>query len=167
MKNKLLVFCLILGLSFCFSAMNVKAISSGQKIAIVDNCDRIKDSLRNIQKSDAKARIYLGSHYETVLSKYMTSLNVRLVENNLSKPSLIENQKELAKTKESFSTLFVDYQKDLEELMAMDCRVEPESFYERIVKMRAKRKEVASSVSKMREITLNNIELVKELRASL
>ncbi|MBQ3465249.1 hypothetical protein IJH15_03515 [Candidatus Saccharibacteria bacterium] len=167
MKNKILVSCFVLGLVFCFNATNVVAISSTQKNVIVNNCDKIKDSLKNIQKSDAKARVFLGSHYETVLSKYMTSLNVRLVENNISKPALIDNQNELAKTKDSFSTLFVDYQKDLEELVAMDCRVEPEKFYERIVTIRTKRKNVASNVSKMREITLKNIKLVKELKESL
>lgn len=167
MKNKTLVFCLVLGLVFSFNAINAMAISEGQKNAIIDNCDKIKDSLKNVQKSDAKARVFLGSHYETILSKYMTSLNVRLVENNISRPILLDNQNDLAKTKDSFSTLFVDYQKDLEELVAMDCRAEPEKFYEKLEIVRTKRKNVASSVLKMRESALKNVKLVKELKESL
>ena len=167
MKNKFSVFCIILGLVFCFSVANVMAISEKQENAIVDNCEKIKDSLKNIQKADAKARVFLGSHYETVLSKYVTSLNVRLVENNLSKSNLIDNQNELAKTKEAFSTTFVDYQKELEELVAMDCRVEPEKFYEKLVSVRVKRKNVALGVSKMRELAIKNIKLVKDLKENL
>ena len=167
MKNKLLVFCLILGLVFCFNSVNVVAISDGQKNLIINNCDRIKDSLKNVQKLDARTRVFLGSHYETILSKYVTSLNLRLVENNLSKPSLIDNQNEFAKTKDAFSINFVDYQKELEELVAMDCRVEPEKFYEKLVSVREKRKNMVSGVLKMRELTVKHSKLVKELKESL
>ncbi len=163
-KKILVLFCCLV---FSCLALPVNAISETQKNAIVDNCDNIKDSLKNVQKSDAKARVFLGSHYETVLSKFVTPLNVRLVENNFSKPDLIENQNELAKTKETFSTSFIDYQKDLEELVAMDCRAEPGKFYEKLVSVRTKRKNMVSNVSKMRELTAKNIKLVKKLKESL
>ncbi len=167
MKNKMSIICAVLGLFFCFNTVNVMAISEEQRNKIINNCDRIVDSLKNIQKSDAKTRVFLGSHYETILSKYMTSLNIRLVENNLSKSSLIENQNELAKAKDSFSTIFVDYQKDLEELITIDCHTEPEKFYEKLTLVRVKRKSAALNVSKMRELTEKNLRLVKELKESL
>ena len=167
MKNNKLLFYIIFSLVFCFNVSNVFAISESQKNSIVDNCTRIQDSLKNIQKSDAKARIFLGSHYETVLSKYVIPLNVRLVENNLSESGLIENQNELATTKTAFSNHFINYQKDLEELVAMDCKIEPEKYYEKLISVREKRKSMVSDVSKMRKLVVKNMELVKKVKESL
>lgn len=143
------------------------AITDEQKNSIVDNCVRISDNLKNIQKSDAKARIFLGSHYETVLSKYVMPLNIKMVEKNKSDTGLIGNQNEIAEARVSFSNHFVDYQKGLEELVAMNCKVEPEKYYEKLVSVRDKRKTVASDVQKIDKLMKKNLDLVKKLKENL
>ena len=82
-----LVFCQVFGLP-----LRVGAISDMQKNTIFSQCEKIKDNLKNVQKADAKARVYLGSYYEAILIKFITPLNVRLVENNLSTADFVENQ---------------------------------------------------------------------------
>ena len=163
--KKRVIFCLLVcGFGF---AMPASAISEEQKTAIVENCEVIRDNLKNVQRIDARARVFLGSHYETVLAKFMTPLNVRLVENNMSNTSLIENQSMFATTKVAFVNDFVSYQQELEALVAMNCRAEPENFYKRLQLVREKRKIVAGDLAKMRELTLKNIELTQRLKRKL
>ena len=143
------------------------SISDAQKAAIVDHCTTIIDDLKKVQKDDSRARVYLGGYYETILSKFIIPLNVRLVENNLSSAKLVENQNEMANTKLKFTNDFVDYQKELETLVGMDCKSEPEAFYQKLVAVRKKRKTVASETQKIRSIIDQNIQLVKEVRGKL
>lgn len=164
--KKMAVFCLVLVLGFCLSS-EVLAISTAQKTAISEKCDTLRDSLKNIQKMDARTRVFFGSHYETVLSKFITPLNLRLVENNISNINLIENQNNLASAKAKFSANYISYQQELEALIGIDCRTEPEKFYNKLVTVRKKRSGVASDIKKMKELVLSNIELTGALRGSL
>ena len=75
-----------------FLALPVGAISESQKTVIVDNCDKIKETLTTVQHQDSRTRVYLGRYYETILTNFITPLNLRLVENNISDPKLLDNQ---------------------------------------------------------------------------
>ena len=143
---------------------NTVTISEAQKIAITQNCSKIKDSLQKVQKDDSRARVYLGGYYEIILSKFIIPLNVRLVENNLSTAGLVENQNKLAETKSDFVDDFVAYQKELETLTTTDCKNEPDKFYTELLSVRKMRKNVADEVKKMRTIVSDNIKLVQGLK---
>lgn len=118
-------------------------------VAIIDNCSSIKEDLKNVQKSDAKARLYLGGRYETLLTKYVKALNIKLVENNNSNLALLENQNQLVQAKLQFMDDFITYQKDLEELIAMDCKTAPENFYQKLEVVRSGRAKMRSDVANM------------------
>ena len=167
MRKKRLIFYFITFMLICQYSTGVMAISEGQKNAIVDHCDAIKDNLKMVQRSDARARVFLGGYYEKILSKYVMPLNVRLVENNLSEVKLMENQTKIATGKTTFANDFVGYQKALEELVLMDCRTKPDKFYDTLVNVRKKRKTVYQDVLKMRELMSRNVQLVEELRSKL
>lgn len=152
----------IILLSICL-VFQVSAISDEQKNAIVDYCNAITTSLKTVQRDDARARVYLGGKYETILTKFIMPLNVRLVENSLSDVSLIENQNNFAEKKKSFVNDYVSYQKGLEELVLMDCRENPEGFYEKLTSVRKKRKKVGQEVSEMDALMKEHVKLVKEL----
>ncbi len=158
----LLIFCQLV---ICFSP--VLAISKVQKDSIIDNCTNIKENLKNIQKSDARTRIYLGGHYEAVLSKFVIPLNIKLVEKNISSVGLIENQKSLAGMKANFSNDFIKYQQLLEELVTKDCKTEPEGFYNKLVSVREAREVVRRDVAKMRGLISEHIKLVNGLKGEL
>lgn len=163
--KKRFIFCLLVS-GFCFM-MPASAISEGQKVAIVEKCDTIKDSLRNVQRFDARTRVFFGSHYETVLSKFITPLNLRLVENNMSEANLLENQNDYSVAKGNFVADYISYQQGLEELVAMNCKDEPERFYEKLNDVREKRAKMGTDIVRMRDLTLVNLRLATNVLEGL
>ena len=110
---------------------------------------------------------FFGGHYETILAKFVVPLNVKLVENNISNVGLIENQNNLAKAKVAFSDDFIKYQQALEELITIDCKTEPEGFYEKLMVARRRRKVVEQDAATMRGIVSEHVELVNNLKGKL
>ena len=145
----------------------VSALSKTQEAGISDHCETIREDLKTVQKSDARARVYLGGRYETILNKYVTPLNVRLVENSMSTAKLIESQNTLTSSKSKFTNDYVEYQQKLEELVAVDCKKEPASFYEKLKVVREERKKVEKDVQKMRSALTEYTELVVKLKEGL
>ena len=142
-------------------------LSESQRSAIVDHCDTFKNDLRNLQRLDSRVRVYLGRYYETILTKFVTPLNLRLVENNLSDVKLIENQTNLVAKRSEFVDDFTKYSQTLEELIGIDCKTEPERFYERLVVTRERRVKVNKDVKRMRDLTGEQVTLVKGLMGKL
>ena len=153
-------------MGFCL-VLPAGAVSEGQKMAISENCDKIKETLRTVQHQDSRTRVYLGRYYETVLSKYITPLNVRLVENTMINSDLMDNQDSFSRTRNSFIIDFIEYQKRLEDLVATDCKTEPENFYNKLVKVRERRKVVESDTVVLKELIMTQLNLVKGLREQL
>lgn len=143
------------------------AVSENQEKAIVSKCSEIKEQLKTVQKNDARTRVHLGGRYETILTKFMTPLNVRLLENNLSNVELVENQNDFAGAKTLFNNDYINYQQDLEELVSMDCKKEPVAFYEKLDKVRQKRKIVEQDVLKLRSLISTHVRLVTSLRSKV
>ena len=160
MKRFLMVFAILV-----MSLMTVPclAITDEQRVAITEHCESIKKDLKNVQKNDAKARVSLGGAYETILSKFIMPMNVRLVENNLSNAKLVENQNKFAEAKTVFSNDYINYQQGLEELVAMDCKKEPDGFYEKLTKVRQRRKTMEQDVLKMRNLIADHMKLITGL----
>ena len=165
LKVQIAFFALLASLGGRFCA--VQAISPNQSAVIVEHCDTIKDELKKVQKEDARVRVYLGGYYETILTKFITPLNVRLVENNLSSAGLVENQNNFAGTKTLFANDFIAYQQGLEELVGLDCRQEPEKFYDKLTTVRQKRKIMVQDVLKMRNLISEHVRLVEGLRGKV
>lgn len=165
MKKKGLIFYCITVMLFCqvFLVSPGKAISEAQKTAIVEGCSSMKEILSNIQKSDSRTRVYLGSYYERVLSRFITKLNLRLVENNMPKAELVDNQTDFAEARAKFSNDFVSYQRSLEELTVVDCTRMPERFYEDLKTVREKRAVVKSDTVELKRLILENRRLAKTL----
>lgn len=148
-------------------AIPVSAISDEQKSAVIDHCSSIKDNLKKVQKNDARTRVHLGGRYETILSKFVIPLNVRLVENNLSNPKLVENQNNLTDAKSVFSDDYINYQQSLEELVGIDCKNEPEKFYDKLVRVRKKRQIMEQDVLKIRTLISEHVQMVTEIKGKI
>ena len=154
---------------FVVATTSVKAIelSDEQEEAIVTHCDTIKENLKNLQHRDSRARVYLGRHYEIILNKFITPLNVRMVENNLIDDDLINSQTIFSKTRTNFIIDYIEYQKVLENLVSMDCKNEPAKFYGKLEEARLKRSVVSKDVVKLRTLAGEQIELVNALEETL
>ena len=140
--------------------------TQAQIVVIQDRCDAIHEELKVLQRNDSRARVYLGRYYETILNRFITPLNVRLVENNLSSTSFINNQNDFNKARTNFMIDYVEYQKGLEDLVAADCKENPEQFYEKLVDVRTKRATVADDTARLRKLAGKHLDLVKELKVS-
>lgn len=143
------------------------AIGANQETAIVGHCEEIRDHLKIVQKDDARVRVHLGGRYEAILQKFITPLNVRLVENNLSSADFVENQNDFVGTRKLFNNDYINYQQELEELVAIDCKHDPSGFYEKLGKVRQKRRIVGQDVLKMRNIISKHVQLVAELKGKV
>ena len=166
MLRKILVVCLIC-CAVVFMPRSVSAISDAQKDTIVTHCDAIRKDLETIRHNDSRARVYLGRYYETIFTKFIIPLNVRLVENNLSTNKLIDNQNNYNKTRENFIIDFIEYQKKLDSLVETDCKNRAEDFYNKLVSVRQKREIVEKDVQKMKALITEHVSLVEGVKGSL
>ena len=170
----LFVFLQVLGVIIGVGVVNAEGgevegatLTAEQKSVIMNHCDTIKDSLKSLQRTDSRARVYLGRYYETILSSFITPLNLRLVENNISNPKLLDNQTNFASRRTDFVNDYIVYQQALEELVNTNCKTEPEKFYEKIEVAREKRKAVNKDVAKLRGLVDEQQKLVEELKNGL
>ncbi|MBR2726151.1 hypothetical protein IKE87_02695 [Candidatus Saccharibacteria bacterium] len=134
---------------------------------IVEHCAEIRIQLKELQKSDSRIRVYLGDTYDHILTNYITPLNIRLVENNLSNAPLIENQNSLADIRAIFTTDFISYQQKLEELASMNCAATPENFYDTLLIVRARREIMKQDALRIRSLISDHIKLVNDLKGEL
>ncbi|MBR3269657.1 hypothetical protein IKG07_00130 [Candidatus Saccharibacteria bacterium] len=171
--KKLKVLVLVVAV-ICVGSFGFKAFAEGeedqpiitdtQRETIIDHCDAMRDNLKSLQRVDSRTRVYLGRYYETILTNFITPLNLRLVENNISNPGLLENQTNFANKRTNFVNNFIVYQQALEELVNTNCKSEPDKFYERLLTAREKRQAVNKDVTKLRALTDEQVKLVENLK---
>ena len=130
-------------------------------------CPTIRQSLTSVQRSDAGTRTYLGKAYETFISDYITPLNLRLIKNNQPSATLSSLQTDFVSARSVFNSNYISYSKSLEELLDIDCKSSPDTFYAKLVSTREKRAEVAASTKKLSEIISSHRSSVIKLKNSL
>ena len=131
------------------------------------NCASIQTSLKNVQRNDSKTRVILGTNYQTLLSNYISPLNVRLIKNNLPDSTLISIQSETITSRNSFTNLFVTYSQRLESLISIDCKNQPDTFYSELENVRFLRSQLEESVNKVNTALSNHLKTVNQLREKL
>lgn len=165
--KKIIIFGVTVSL-LTFSIANLSFAESEISAEKVENiemdCQSIKQTLKRIQNLDKNARISIGGSYQTILTSFVTPLNVRLVKNNKSNTELSNIQNNLAEAREIFNRDYISYSQDFETLLNIDCKNEPQSFYRQLEKTRTSRKAVATSAKKVREIINSHIKEVEKLK---
>lgn len=142
-------------------------ISDDQAGLISMTCGSVQLQLKNLQKADSKMRVYLGSKYEFALTNLMTNLNLRLVKNNLASPLLAASQTTFSSEREFFKASFTDYSKSLDALIAIDCRLDPYNFYDKLEVTREKREQVRQSYLRLKDTLTDHRAIVVDLKDSL
>lgn len=104
------------------------AISGKKYDTISQNCTTIKQSLRQLQKTDSRTRSYLGTTYETIATKFIIPLNLRLVKNGRPDTDLTEIQSDFTYSHGQFKEKYTEYMKELETLIGMECQRYPDAF---------------------------------------
>ena len=131
------------------------------------SCASIQTSLKNVQRNDSKTRVIIGTNYQTLLSNYISPLNVRLIKNNLPDSTLISIQSETITSRNSFTNLFVTYSQRLESLISIDCKNQPDTFYNELENVRFLRSQLEESVNKVNTALSNHLKTVNQLREKL
>lgn len=147
--------------------LNVFAFSENQETIISGECSTIRQTLQSIQKVDSKIRTHMGTYYEKVLNKYMIPLNSRLVENNMPNNELLQIQTNFNEKKKEFSNNYIEYQKNLEELISIDCKKSPGDFLDQLTTTRTARSKVHEDVGSLKVLVNKYKELVNSLMESL
>ncbi len=115
-------------------------------------CGTLKQTLTAISHDDSRMRAELGAYYEKIANTYIIPLNSRLVKNNQPNVELLEIQKQFAEEREKFNENYIEYARQMEKLIATNCKNEPEKFYEQLVELRRERAEVNECSRKVEEI---------------
>lgn len=162
------VFISVLAVFFvAFFARPVSALSEGQSTVIVQNCATIKQSLRALQRTDARSRSYLGSAYETIISNFITPLNLRLVSNGQPNTNLTNLHSQILDTRKSFISEYTTYSQALEDLISTDCYTHPEDFYNKLYDTRKKRAEVSTITTNLRNLLSEYLTAVRRLKTTM
>lgn len=159
---------LIVIFSVIFLSANVFAVSETQSKYIAKNCKRIRETLKGIQRADTSSRTdYLPMIYDTMLSDFIIPVNTRLLKNEQENDQLTKNQEDFIKTYSNFKTDFVTYSRSMEELLAIDCENDPESFYSKLEVVRTDRGYVDLDVQKMNRLIEKQKQYINKLGESL
>ena len=150
MKRKFLALFISLFIFSYFSVFPVFAeetttISEEKLSNIETNCASIKESLKRTQNADRNTRIFLGRTYQSLLTDFITPLNVRLMKNNLFDSNLADLQTDFSYDRDLFNQNYINYSKEFEELLSIDCKTSPKDFYSQLQKTRKERENVSSS----------------------
>lgn len=160
----------LLALSFSLlpsPASALEALSEAKSSAISQHCSTTRQTLQTIQKSDAYTRSHLGRSYETLISDYLTPLNLALVRLNRPDSTLSKLQVNFVSARAKFNEDYITYSKSLEELIAIDCASVPEIFYAKLESVRSLRQTVASDVASLNKIISSHKKAVESLKGSL
>lgn len=167
MKKRIIFSALIGVLLGLFLSHPASALSEEQKGAIVQNCASIKQSLRTLQRTDARSRSYLGSAYETILSDYIAPLNLRLINTNQPNANLTTIHSNIIDVRKNFITEYTVYSQALEDLVASDCYNHPDEFYNKLQDTRRKRANVSTTTTTLRNLLSEYLTGVRKLKSTV
>ncbi|MBR5621317.1 hypothetical protein IKW75_02445 [Candidatus Saccharibacteria bacterium] len=164
----LLIFIAILStiVSHIPSSAFATDLSDDQKGAISQHCATTKQSLKTLQRTDARARSYLGAAYENLVTNYITPLDLRLINNGRPNANLTAIHSRIVETRKQFISEYTNYSQSLEDLIATDCQNSPEEFYTKLVSTREKRASLSTTTTNMRNLFSEYLTDVKLLRNS-
>ena len=164
MRKSFLVLALLATSVASVSPVFATSLSEEQRGAISQNCNSIKTSLSSLQKSDSKVRVLLGTSYQTILSNFLTPLNIRLVKNNATDATLSSIQTNLASERNTFQEQFIRYSKSLENLIAIDCKNNPDEFYKNLDETRTLRSALNKTAVRIHKLIDKHLSIVRELK---
>lgn len=168
MKRFLLVMPVVL-VVFSLVSTPVSAVDlTPEKIGLIHlNCNSAKIQLKRLQKVDSRIRVDLGANYETILTNFMTNLNLRLVKNGFYNNDLINSQSTFSTARDRLKDDFIAYSQTLDETISIDCKAQPEEFYEKLEETREARKKLNEDYMRNNDILNQHKDYVYRLMETL
>jgi hypothetical protein len=130
-----------------------RALAAPDDATIAANCQQAQSTLRQIQKTDAVARINRGRAYSDILNDLLFTMNARLANNRLPTPHLSEITSEFQARLTNFRGNYDHYDDSLNAASGHNCVDNPAEFYEKLEKARTDRATVASDIERLDQLT--------------
>ena len=144
------------------------ALTEAERLAAISqNCPTIKQTLNQLERADSRTRTYLGAAYETISTKFIAPLSLRLTRNNYESASLLAIQAEFSAVQTSFRIAYTDYMRELDALIATDCSANPQDFSTRLEATREKRAQLKATTTQLSELAARQYQAVSELKEAL
>lgn len=119
---------------------------------IKSNCPAALSTLARIHANDAPVYINRNQTYFSVSDKLMAKLNSRLTLNRYDATGLVKTASEYNAQLIKFRSAYKDYDDTMTDLLRMNCRLQPVSFYDRVADARAKRQKVNDIITQLKSL---------------
>lgn len=130
------------------------------------NCVAAQVSIQQLQNSDVVARTNRGRSYENIL-RLMAAFNARVAANKLTEPKLIEATGVMQRDATAFYKHYDSYKDTIEQLIELDCRAQPVSFYRKVQTLRQQRDSLKTDVAALDKQVADYGALVADMKARL
>jgi len=142
------------------------SLTSDQLQAISANCDNIKVSLNQLDRTDTVARINRGRDYDQVLMQ-ITAFDNRLAHNKIDTSEFAQVATLLQASVDQFRAEYNTYENQLSVAAGADCKSKPLDFYADLVKARESRSAVAGQVATIASVMADYRSVVSKYQAAL
>lgn len=144
----------------------VASPTSDQLQAISTNCNNIKLSLNQLDRTDTVARINRGRDYDQVLAQIVAFDN-RLAHNKVDTSEFTQVATVLQASIDQFRSDYNTYENQLSTTAADDCKNKPLDFYGDLVKTRDNRSAVAAQVITVANVMADYRNVVSKYQTTL
>ncbi|MFZ2545187.1 MAG: hypothetical protein WAW80_04375 [Candidatus Saccharimonadales bacterium] len=119
---------------------------------IKSNCPAALSTLTRIHANDAPIYINRNQTYFSVSDKLMAKLNSRLTLNRFDASQLVKITSEYNVQLAKFRTVYKQYDDIMTDLLRVNCRLQPVSFYDKVAIAKIKRQKVNDSVTELKRL---------------
>lgn len=121
-------------------------------VRIRSNCQGAHSILARVHANDAPTYINRNQTYFSISDKMMARLNSRLALNRYDATELVKTASEYNKVLTEFRSAYKRYDDSMAELLRMDCRKQPVSFYDKVIETREQRQKVNNAVGQLKSL---------------
>lgn len=168
---KLVKYCLVglIALSTLLVPVSVTAVdyimTDAHITRIRSNCQEALGAIATIHANDAPIFVNRNQTYFSIGDKMMSRLNGRLSADRFDASEQVRITTEYDNVLHKFRTTYKTYDDTMAELLRMDCKKQPVSFFDMVAEAREQRASVNQSVKKLNELIDNYQESVLSLQS--
>jgi len=163
---KRIVIGLLLALLVVVPISQVNAQTEQQKALVVERCSLVKQYLDKQRRRDLVSRINRGHDYQALIDQQQALVS-RLKNNGMDSAQFEKHLGELKSAFEGFRAAYSSYDDSLGDLIGVDCKKDPDNFFEALNNTRKLRNEVGQKTLQIGIILSIQRELIVDLKNHL
>lgn len=132
----------VFGATSIVSAQQSTQMTDAHMQRIQQNCGEALSTIQRLHTNDGPLRVNRGQSYDSISTKLMSRMNSRLALNKLDGSSLVKITAKYDQELAAFRTNYKKYDDQMSNILQIDCRRQPVSFYDAVNKARELREQV-------------------------